>query len=99
MDVAYTSATYSDQQVEGYSLAAYASVDNRGFNLPAVPAGETNENGVAIGNDFTSDVLVRRALNIGVDRQEMIDNVLNGYGSPAYSVCDQMPWYKRAISE
>ena len=93
VDVAYTSATYSDQQVEGYSLAAYASVDNRGFNLPAVPAGETNENGVAIGNDFTSDVLVRRALNIGVDRQEMIDNVLNGYGSPAYSVCDQMPWY------
>ena len=92
VDVAYTSATYSDQQVEGYSLAAYASVDNRGFNLPAVPAGETNENGVAVGNDFTSDVLVRRALNIGVNRQEMIDNVLNGYGSPAYSVCDQMPW-------
>ena len=96
VDVAYTSATYSDQQVEGYSLAAYASVDNRGFNLPAVPAGETNENGVAIGNDFTSDVLVRRALNIGVNRQEMIDNVLNGYGSPAYSVCDQMPWYNPA---
>ena len=96
VDVAYTSATYSDQQVEGYSLAAYASVDNRGFNLPAVPAGETNENGVAVGNDFTSDVLVRRALNIGVNRQEMIDNVLNGYGSPAYSVCDQMPWYNPA---
>ena len=96
VDVAYTSATYSDQQVEGYSLAAYASVDNRGFNLPAVPAGETNENGVAVGNDFTSDVLVRWALNIGVDRQEMIDNVLNGYGSPAYSVCDQMPWYNPA---
>lgn len=96
VDVAYTSATYSDQQVDGYSLAAYASVDNRGFNLPAVPAGETNENGVPVGNDFTSDVLVRRALNIGVDRQEMIDNVLNGYGSPAYSVCDQMPWYNPA---
>ena len=93
VDVAYTSATYSNESVKGYSLAAYDSVDNRGFNLPAVPAGQTNENGVAIGNDFTSDVLVRRALNIGVDRQEMIDNVLNGYGTPAYSVCDQMPWY------
>ena len=23
----------------------------------------------------------------------MIDHVLNGYGSPAYSVCDKMPWY------
>lgn len=93
VDLAYTSATYSTEQIEGYSLAAYASVDNRGFNLPAVPAGETNEQGVAVGNDFTSDVLVRRAINIGVDRQEMIENVLNGYGTPAYSVCDQMPWY------
>ena len=93
VDVAYTSATYSMETVEGYSLASYASVDNRGFNLPAVPAGEVNENGVPVGNDFTSDVLVRRALNIGIDRQEMIDNVLNGYGTPAYSVCDQMPWY------
>lgn len=93
VDLAYTSATYSTEQVEGYSLAAYASVDNRGFNLPAVPAGETNQQGVAVGNDFTSDVLVRRAINIGVDRQEMIENVLNGYGTPAYSVCDQMPWY------
>ena len=93
VDVAYTSATYSMETVEGYSLASYASVDNRGFNLPAVPVGEVNENGVPVGNDFTSDVLVRRALNIGIDRQEMIDNVLNGYGTPAYSVCDQMPWY------
>ena len=30
---------------------------------------------------------------MGIDREEMIGNVLNGYGSPAYSVCDKMPWY------
>lgn len=95
VDLAYTSATYSDQTVDGYSLAAYASVDNRGFNLPAVSE-RKDEDGNTIGNDFTSDVLVRRAINIGVDRQEMIDNVLNGYGSPAYSVCDQLPWYNEA---
>ena len=41
-------------------------------------------------------MLVRRAINIGVDRQEMIGNVLNGYGTPAYSICDQMPWYNEA---
>ena len=95
VDLAYTSATYSDQTVEGYSLAAYESVDNRGFNLPAVPE-QTTESGETIGNDFTADVQVRRAINIGVDREEMIDHVLNGYGSPAYSVCDQMPWYNSA---
>lgn len=81
VDLAYTSATYSDQRPAGYTLAAYDSVDNRGFNLPVVEG------------TLTGDVLVRRAINIGVDRQEMIDNVLNGYGTPAYSVCDGLPWY------
>ena len=95
VDVAYTSATYSDQNIEGYELAAYETVDNRGFNLPAVPEG-TDEEGRQTGNDFTSDVRVRRAINLGIDRQEMIDHVLNGYGSPAYSVCDQLPWYSEA---
>ncbi len=95
VDVAYTSATYSDQTIDGYALAAYDSVDNRGFNLPAVPAG-TDSQGRAVGNDFTADVLVRRAINIGIDRQEMIDHVLNGFGSPAYSVCDGLPWYNPA---
>ena len=70
-------------------------MDNRGFNLPAVPAG-TDSQGRTVGNDFTSDVRVRRAINMGVDRQEMIDHVLNGYGSPAYSVCDGLPWYNEA---
>lgn len=95
VDLAYTSATYSEEEVEGYTLAAYESVDNRGLNLPAIPE-TTDSEGRAVGNDFTSDVLVRRAINIGVDRQEMIDHVLNGYGSPAYSVCDQIPWYNEA---
>lgn len=95
VDLAYTSATYSEEEVDGYTLAAYESVDNRGLNLPAIPE-TTDSEGRAVGNNFTSDVLVRRAINIGVDRQEMIDHVLNGYGSPAYSVCDQLPWYNEA---
>lgn len=92
VDLAYTAAAYSDQKIDGYELLSFESVDNRGFNLPAVASG-TDENGNFIGNDFTSDVQVRRAINIGLDRQEMLNNVLNGYGTPAYSVCDKMPWY------
>ena len=65
VDVAYTSATYSDQNIDGYELAAYETVDNRGFNLPAVPEG-TDEEGRQRGNDFTSDVRVRRAINLGI---------------------------------
>ena len=45
--------------------------------------------------DFTSDVRVRRAINLAIDRQAMIDHVLNGHGTIAYSVCDKMPWYSK----
>ena len=39
---------------------------------------------------------MRRAVNIAINRDEMIEHVLNGYGSPAYSVCDKMPWYNES---
>ncbi|MDD6212109.1 MAG: ABC transporter substrate-binding protein, partial [Clostridiales bacterium] len=95
VDLAYTAASYSDQTVDRYELLAFESVDNRGFNMPAVAA-SANENGLPVGNDVTSDLQLRKAINIGIDRDEMITNVLNGYGSPAYSVCDKMPWYNEA---
>ena len=95
VDVSYTSATYADQTVSGYSLEAYQTVDNRGLNLPATPR-TTDAQGRTVGNDLTADVRVRRAINLGIDRQEMIDNVLAGHGTPAYSVCAQMPWYSDA---
>lgn len=90
-DVAHTAAAYSSQEIGGYSLFSVASVDNRGFNLPAEKA--QDKDGVTVGNDFTSDVNVRRAINIGIDRDELIENVLEGHGTKAYSICDKMPWY------
>lgn len=80
-DLAYTSAPYAGQRVSGYSLLSVQTVDNRGINLPVR------------NNELTADPLVRRAIDLGIDRQAIIDHVLNGYGTPAYSVCDGMPWY------
>ena len=96
VDIAYTSAVYSDEQVDGYSLFVCKSVDSRGISLPSIPAGNEVVDGdtvYAAGNDVTCDVALRQAMNYALDRQTMIDHVLNGYGSPAYSVCDKMPWY------
>lgn len=98
VDVAHTAASYSDQEIEGYHLLRVDTVDNRGFNLPVTEPEE--KDGLVYGNSLTSDVLVRRAINLAIDREEMIDNVLNGYGTVAYSVCDKMPWYNEAaVSE
>ncbi|MDO4338212.1 MAG: ABC transporter substrate-binding protein [Eubacteriales bacterium] len=93
-DVSHTAASYSDQTVDGYSLLNVATVDNRGFNLPCTEPEEAD--GITRGNSFTADVNVRRAINLAIDREEMIRNVLNGYGTVAYSVCDKMPWYNDA---
>ena len=95
VDLAYTSATYSDQAVSGYTLEAYETVDSRGIQLPVIPAGTTKkdgENEYPAGNDVTCNLEVRQAINYAIDRDAMIKNVLNGYGTPAYSVGDGMPW-------
>ena len=96
VDIAYTSATYSEEQVDGYELLACKSVDSRGISLPTKPSGNdvTVEGDMVYegGNDVTCDPAIRQAMSYGLDRQAMIDNVLNGYGQVAYSVSDNMPW-------
>ena len=98
-DVAYTSAALAGAVPAGYTLLNCASVDSRGISLPCNPAGTdvTVEGDMvyAGGNDVTSDLAVRRALNYGIDRSQMIEHVLAGFGRAAYSVGDGMPWSRR----
>lgn len=101
VDVAYTAATLVDAaHPAGYEVLDCASVDSRGISLPAIASGATREDAgeaYPAGNDVTADLALRRAVNLGVDRQAMIDEVLNGYGTAAYSVSDGMPWYSPAM--
>ncbi|MDR1088879.1 MAG: ABC transporter substrate-binding protein [Coriobacteriales bacterium] len=96
VDLAATSAVYSGQTIEGFELLAFATVDSRGISLPTPAAGGTTADAegreYAVGNAVTSDRAIRQAINCAVDRELMIENVLNGYGSVAYSVSDGMPW-------
>ena len=97
VDIAYTSALMADKVPQGYELFDCASVDSRGISLPTQPAGSAPRMGMdgaehPVGNSVTADIAVRRAMNLAVDRQAMIDNVINGYGTAAYSVGDGMPW-------
>ena len=95
VDVAHTAPAYADSvTIDGYGIVSVESIDNRGINLPAAEPSE--KDGVVYGNEFLSDVNVRRAINIGIDRERLIDETLGGHGSPAYSLCDKMPWYNDA---
>lgn len=94
VDIALTSATLSTTEIEGMHVEKVESVDNRGITLPTVPdEGKKTEDGYKIGNNITCDVNVRKALCYGVDRQQIIDEALNGLAKPAYSECDGMPWW------
>lgn len=59
------------------------------------PPGPVNESGLALNNAEgpTSDVRVRRALSLGIDRQAMIDTVLFGYGEVGTKIpCGEAPY-------
>lgn len=93
VDAAYIGYSYANQQVEGMQLHNVATVDNRGIMFPYAPSGEVTEEGYPIGNDVTSDLAIRQAVNTAVNRQQLVNGILHGYGSPAYSVSDHMPWW------
>lgn len=93
LDVAITSPSIASQKMEGMNLVTLKSIDNRGLTLPMVAAeNKLTDDGCPIGNDVTSNEAIRKALSYGIDREGLVKNVLNGYGRPAYSECDGMPW-------
>lgn len=93
VDVAYSTATLGTTEVEGYHVEAITSADNRGFTLPVLPdEGEVTESGAPIGNNVTCNLEIRQAIAYAIDRQQIVEAVLNGFGRPAYSENDGMPW-------
>lgn len=93
VDVALTAATLANQQINGYTLQAITTVDNRGFTLPMTPnEGKTTENGHPIGNDVTCNLEIRQAMAYAVDREMIAEAAVNGYATPCYSVNDGFPW-------
>lgn len=96
VDVAQTNATLANNAPDGYEVFVCESVDSRGLSLPTLTPGQTVETDgqtYNAGNAVTSNLEVRQAINYGIDRQRFVDNVLNGYGTLAYSVGTDMPWY------
>lgn len=95
-DIVYVPPTFADQKVEGMTLLQFESIDSRGITMPTQKSGGTgkiNENEVNVGNDVTSDLAIRKAMSVGLSRDEIIDIALDGYGQKAFSLCDYLPWF------
>ena len=84
-DVAYVSPLLSQNEINGYDLLKVETVDSRGISLPTVE------------NKVTSDFNVRYAINLGVNKQKLINDCLYGCGKVANSVCDSLPWASNSM--
>lgn len=93
LDMTAIPPSYASQKIEGMKLTEVSSVDNRGIMFPTVKSGEADADSNPIGNEVTSDLAIRQAINVALDRQAIVDGVLEGYGTKAYSICDKMPWW------
>lgn len=93
VDVAYSTATLATTKVDGYHTESIISADNRGITLPVLAnTGEKTESGAVIGNNVTCNKEIRQAIAYAIDREQIAEVVLNGFGRPAYSENDGMPW-------
>jgi peptide/nickel transport system substrate-binding protein len=81
------------QEIDGMRRVTVKSVDNRGILFPFVPDdGQTTESGAPIGNDVTADRAIRQAVNYALDRETLVEGVLEGFGSPAYGPVSGLAW-------
>ncbi|MBO6122288.1 MAG: ABC transporter substrate-binding protein [Methanobrevibacter sp.] len=94
VDIAEVPVSYANETVDGYHMEYFDSIDVRGISLPTqMDEGKVSEDNVTIGNNVTGDPAIREALNIGIDREALLDGALNGFGDVNYNgVADQLSW-------
>jgi peptide/nickel transport system substrate-binding protein len=78
-----------NQSVSGYSLIDMPAGRAQGASLPYLNnTGLKTSSGDPIGNNVTADIAIRKALNVGINRQEIVNSVYKGHGSVEYTGVD-----------
>lgn len=102
LDLIMVDPNYVDEEIDGMHIENLETMDVRQISLPVTEETDyTTEDGQTIvaGNNVTSDEAVREALDIGIDRQQIIDDALNGVGVPAEGFTDNLQWGNSAEFE
>ncbi|MBE6487090.1 MAG: ABC transporter substrate-binding protein [Methanosphaera stadtmanae] len=86
VDIVKLSIANANKTIDGMQKVTIPSIDIRGISLPVVPNnGSIAESGSPIGNDITSDAAIRNAINVGINRSEIVEGAYSGLGDPVYS--------------
>ncbi len=97
VDVVKTTEALAVKPIPGYNVVDCKTFDFRSVSLPVQKPGDKSVEGYEIGNEVTSDITIRKALAMGVNRKQIVDSVLNGYGQPIFTISDYLPWENKAI--
>lgn len=90
VDILFMPPEFVKNEVQGMKLLDIPTIDSFAINLPM--DSERQEKGMTVGNNVTSDPAIRQALNIGISRQEIIKNALNGFGTPIFTFSKNLQW-------
>lgn len=79
LDMIMVAPAYAGDDIDGMHIEKLETIDVRQISLPG-------------SDDVSGDPAVREALNIGIDREAIIENALNGIGKPAYGFTENLSW-------
>lgn len=97
VDVVPVATSALNQTVDGYDFYEVSAGRAQGVSFPYLEdTGKTTESGWKIGNNVTADKAIRQALNVGVDRQKMCDEVFSGHAKPEYTSVDTRDYVNEA---
>ncbi len=89
VDVVPVATSALNQSVDGYQFVEKSAGRAQGVSFPYLEDTGDSWNGTwKIGNNVTADKAIRQALNVGVNRQTMCDEIFSGHASPEYTSVD-----------
>jgi peptide/nickel transport system substrate-binding protein len=89
VDVVPVATSALNQSVDGYQFVEKSAGRAQGVSFPYLEdTGKVSDGGYKIGNNVTADKAIRQALNVGVDRQKMCDEIFSGHATPEFTSVD-----------
>ena len=92
LDIVRIPPSMAAESTSDMKLWVRPSVENRGIAFPTTPAGKKDAQGYPVGNDVTSDVAIRKAINYAIDRPLLAEQIMEGHAIPAYTGVQGLPW-------
>ena len=89
VDVVPVATSSLNQTVDGYQFVEKSAGRAQGVSLPYLEdTGVVYNGSMKVGNNVTADKSIREALNVGINRTEIVNSVFSGHAKPEFTGVD-----------